>query len=448
MSKILNWFKPLPDAPRLENPEEVKKQYRYWRIRTFLALYIGYCGFYLTRKNISPALHVFSEELGIEMVDLGIIAATFSITYGVGKLICGILADKANVRTFMAIGLLFSSIINIFYGFLTSLWALAFFWGLNGFCQATGYPPVAKSLVYWFSPTERAEKWSWWSSSHTAGTFAAGSLVALLLKYCPDWRAVFYVPGILGVIVALYVFWSLRDTPASVGLPPITEYRNDPLPVVVEKKNVSQWEILKKYVFTNPYVWYLSLALSLVYFVRFGTLDWATKFLYDARGIDKVQVVWLWNLMPLFGMPGGIVAGYLATKFFKGRCAPVTIFYLVVLAACVWGYYAFAGVNHLMLTCVFIAAIGFFVDGPQVLIGGVMISRVTAQESAATAAGFSGFWSYILGTAVGANLGAALLVEKFGWGSMYAVCIACSVLAIIFVALSGKKEITNEEKVN
>lgn len=440
MSKILSWFKPMPPAQRLENPDEIKKLYKYWRIRTFLALYIGYCGFYLTRKNITPALHVFSEELNIGMIDLGIITATFSVTYGVGKLFCGLLADKANVRTFMAIGLFFSSVINLFYGSLTSLWALAFFWGLNGVCQATGYPPVAKSLVYWFSPTERAEKWSWWSSSHTAGTFAAGALVALLLKYSPDWRAVFYVPGLIGILVSLYVFWSLRDTPVSVGLPPIEEYRNDPLPVVVEKKNVSQWQILKKYVFTNPYVWYLSLALCCVYFVRFGTLDWATKFLYDARGVDKVQVVWLWNLMPLFGMPGGIIAGYLATKFFKGRCAPITIFYLLVLAACIYGYYVFAGPNHIWLTCLFIAAIGFFVDGPQVLIGGVMISRVTAQESAGAAAGFSGFWSYILGTAIGANLGAAILVEQYGWGAMYAVCGLCAIGAIILVAMSWKQE--------
>ena len=42
----------------------------------------------------------------------------------------------------------------------------------------------------------------------------------------------------------------------------IEEYRNDPLPVTIEEKEKSsQWEILKKYVFTNPYVWYLSLAL-------------------------------------------------------------------------------------------------------------------------------------------------------------------------------------------
>ena len=98
MQKLLSWFKPLPPAPQIEDAEQVAKMYKYWRIRTFLALYIGYCAFYVTRKNLTPALHVFSENLGIGMVDLGIISATFSVTYGVGKLFAGILADKANVR--------------------------------------------------------------------------------------------------------------------------------------------------------------------------------------------------------------------------------------------------------------------------------------------------------------------------------------------------------------
>lgn len=169
-------------------------------------------------------------------------------------------------------------------------------------------------------------------------------------------------------MIAIYIFWALRDKPDSVGLPPIEEFKHDVIPVTINKKtDKNQWIILKKYIFTNPYVWYLSLALCFVYFVRFATLDWATKFLYDTRGINKVDVVWLWNLMPLFGMTGGIIAGYLASKFFKGRCAQVTIFYLAVLALCTYAYYVFAGVSHMALTCFFVAAIGFFVDGPQVL---------------------------------------------------------------------------------
>lgn len=429
--------------PHKEITPEIQKRYKLWRVRTFLAIYIGYCGFYLVRKNLSPALHVFSEELGIGMADLGIIAATFSVTYGIGKLFCGMLADRVNIRAFIACGLLLSSVINIFYGFLHSLGGLIFFWGLNGFCQAIASPSIAKSLVYWFSPSERAEKWTWWGSSQTVGTLAAGTLVAFLLKYAPDWRAVFYVPGFLGIAVAFYMFWSLRDKPTSVGLPPIEEYNNDPLPVVLEKENLSQWYILKKYVFTNRYICFLSLALCCVYFVRLSTLDWAVKFLYDMRGFDKVQVVWLYNLMPLFGVPGGILGGYLASRFFKGRCAPVILSYLVVLIFCVYGFYIFAAPAHFILTCLFAAAIGFFVEAPKILIGGVMMSRVTVQQGMATADGFSSMISYIFGTALGANLGAALLVDKWGWGVMYGACGIAAGCAILFVLMSWKKEIVS-----
>ena len=86
------------------------------------------------------------------------------------------------------------------------------------------------------------------------------------------------------------------------------------------------------------------------------------------------------------------------------------------------------------------AAIGFFVDGPLVLIGGVMLSRVTAKESVAAAAGFSGFWAYALGTSLGANIGAAWLVEKYGWNWLYMACIASSLIAMTLVAVCAKKE--------
>lgn len=418
----------------------LQKRYMSWRIRTFLAVYIGYCGFYLTRKNLSPALHIFSEELGIDVIDLGIITAAFSVTYGIGKFFCGILADRVNIRFFIASGLLLSSVINLFYGSLQNKALLVFFWGLNGFCQAIASPSIAKTLVYWFSPSERAEKWTWWGSSQTVGTLLAGALVAFLLKYSPDWRAVFYVPGLLGILVSVYMFCSLRDKPVSVGLPPVEEYHNDPLPVVLEKKNVSQWNTLKKYIFINPYIWYLSIALCCIYFVRLSTLDWIVKFLYDMRGFDKVQVVWFYNIMPLFGVPGGILGGYIVTHFFKGRCAPVILIYLLILLFAIYGFYTFASPAHMGLTCLFAAAIGFFVEAPKILIGGVMLSRVTVQEAMASADGFSSMVSYLFGTALGANLGAALLIDKWGWGVLYGACAVCVIFAIFFVLITWKKE--------
>ena len=433
---IFEKFKAAPPIERIGDEVKVKKMYRLYRWRMFYSMYIGYCVFYFTRKNISPALHVFSEEMNISLLELGIMGSVFYCTYGVGKFLSGCLTDKANIRYLFTTGLLLASITNIIFGTLSTVWIMAFFWGLNGAFQSLGAPPCAKGLVYWFSPSERATKWTIWSSSHTAGTFLVGLLVAFLLKYY-GWRFAFFVPGVIGIVVSLFLFTKLRDTPASLGLPPIDEYHDDPVPVAKES-GMSHWATLKKYVFGNPYLWYLSIANLFVYLIRFGTLDWGTIFMYDVRGIDPIKVAIIWSIMPLFGVPGGIVAGWLADRFWQGRCTQINVIYLAILAFSILGFYVYAGPNHLFLTCVFLGAIGFFVDGPQNLVSGVQVSRITVPEAVATANGFAGMFGYI--GAIFSGAGFAAITNIYGWKGMYGTCILSCFLAAIFVMLVWKKE--------
>lgn len=125
----------------------IDKKYFHWRIRIFLALHIGYCIFYCTRKNLTPAIHIFSENLDIDIISLGIITGVFSFVYGIGKIFTGFLADKFNARLLMALGLLLSGIINLFYGFLTSLWLLVFFGVLTAFAKRQATLLLQKFLL-------------------------------------------------------------------------------------------------------------------------------------------------------------------------------------------------------------------------------------------------------------------------------------------------------------
>ncbi|NLO91813.1 MAG: MFS transporter [Elusimicrobia bacterium] len=437
LNRIFDIFKELPPSSSpIQDPKELDRLYKYWRWRTFYASYVGYVVYYFTRKNISSVLHLFSRDLGISVLDLGLISTTFYATYGLGKFASGIMADRSNLRYFMATGLLLSSVVNLFYASLSSVWLLAFFWGLNGFFQSMGFAPVARALVHWYSPKERATIWTLWGSSHTAGIFLVGILITGLIKFF-SWKAAFYVPGVIGVLVSLWLINRLRDTPVAMGLPPIEKYRNDPF-VFKKEAGVSHWEILKKYLFANPGVWVLSVAYIFVYMVRFGTLDWATKFMYDVRGIDAVKVTFMWTAIPLLGMPGGIIAGYLADRFFGGRCTPVNIIYLFLLACSVYGFYHYASPDHVFITCCFLGAIGFFVDGPQNLIGGVQASRITAPEAVSAACGFIGLFGYLGAMLSGSGL--AYITNRFGWGGMFGFCIAGCFLAMFLTACTWNME--------
>ena len=424
-------------------PEDlIPKTFKQYRWRMFIGMYIGYTMFYFTRKNISPALPLISDKLHIDLIQLGILSSVFYIVYGVGKFISGMIADRANIRTFMAIGLFSASIIHLFIGYLNSLYLVVFFWGLNGAFQSMGFPPIAKGIVHWFSPNERATKWTILSSSHTAGTFGVGLLVAAIInlynKGIVGWEAIFYVPGIMGCITAIYLFISLRDRPVSLGLPTIEEYRNDRPVVELTESNYTHWEILKKYIFTNRYMWLLSFANMFVYIIRFGTLDWSAKFLYDIKGIGQVSVAMLWTLIPLAGIPGGIVAGYLADRFWNGRCTPINVIYLTLLTFSIIGFYMFSGPNNIFLTGLFLLLMGFLIDGPQNLISGVQASRVTVKEAISAACGMTGFFGYVGATFSG--IGLAYIIQEFGWRGMYATCAIASVCCIVLVMMTWKKE--------
>lgn len=446
-AKIANWFKPLPDAAPLTEEQEIKKLYRSWRIKMFFSMYFGYALFYFTRKNLDIIKPTLIENNLFTVEQLGTIGFAIYLTYGVGKFVSGIVADKCNIRSVMSVGLITSSIINILFAFIPQMESVlpfsatflaALLWGLNGAAQSMGFPPVAKGLVYWFSPSERATKWTLWSSSHTFGAFFVAQLISLLAWMKCGWQMSFIVPAIIGIAYSVFMLYYMTDKPTTVGLPAIEVYRNDVMPVTKEKSDMSQWEIVKKYVLTNPFLWALAISYVFIYYVRFATLDWATTFLVQDRGFTQTSAASAASAMPLLGMPGGIVAGYLADKFFQGRCTQMNLIYLVILAGSCWGFYQFASVNAFMLTAIFAAFIGFFVDGPQNLAGGVQASRVTVQESVSAACGFTGMFGYF--GAMLSSKGAAYISVNYGWKGVYVSCVVACVIAMICISTTWKKE--------
>ena len=452
-SKILDWFKPLPDAKPLTDEQEIKRLYRSWRIKMFFSMYFGYALFYFTRKNLDIIKPTLINNGVFTIEQLGTIGFVIYLTYGIGKFLSGTIADKCNIRSIMALGLISSSVINILFAFLpqiqymvpVSITALAaFLWGLNGVAQSMGFPPVAKGLVHWFSPSERATKWTLWSSSHTFGAFFVAQLISLLLYWHCGWQAAFLVPAAMGIAYGIFMLCYMTDIPASVGLPAIEVYRNDVMPVKQEKEDISQFQIVIKYVLTNPFLWALAISYVFIYYVRFATLDWATTFLNQDRGFPEALAASAASAMPFLGMPGGIVAGYLADRWFGGRCTQMNIIYLIILAASCWGFYKLADPNAFWTTAVLAAFIGFFVDGPQNLAGGVQASRVTVQKAAAAACGFTGMFGYF--GAMLSSKGAAYISETYGWKGVYVSCIYACVIAMICIATTWKKEAASPTK--
>lgn len=430
-TKIINALKAQPHAARLTDKSQIQQTYRHWRVRMMYSMMIGYAAFYFVRKNFSMAMPSFLEELHYTKTDLGIVLSLFSIIYGLGKFLNGILADRANPRYFMALGLLGSAIVNIFFGLSSSLIYFGIFWILNAWFQAMGWPPCARMLTHWYSPKELGTKWGIWNASHQIG--GAGILIVagyLIPHY--GWRSAFFIPAILAAATAFFLINRLRDTPQSLGLPPVEEYRNEAhITDAHEDTALSSREILFKHVLTNKLIWLVSLANFFVYIVRIGVLDWAPTFLVEVRGSSLVGAGWKVASYEIAGIAGALAAGWLSDKTFKGRRGPVNVLFMLAVIFFLFYFWKIPAGNAWMDTFA-LAAVGFVIYGPQMLVG-VAAADFASKKAAATATGMTGFFGYLGSTVCG--VGTGLIVDRWGWDGGFIFFIASAFLGtLLFLA--------------
>ncbi|MBI4211982.1 MAG: MFS transporter, partial [Deltaproteobacteria bacterium] len=226
MKRFFSALKVSPHATPIQDPKEITSLYKHWRLRTLYSMVIGYAVYYFVRKNFSMAMPIFLTELGYTKADLGLILTLFSVVYGFGKFANGVLGDRLNARYFMAVGLFLSAIVNIFFGLSSGLIAFGIFWALNAWFQSFGMPASVRLLTHWYSPTELGTKWGIQSTAHQIGGAGIMLLAAFLIQHF-GWRYAFYVPSGIAIVTSFWLINRLRDTPQSIGLPPIEEHRGE-----------------------------------------------------------------------------------------------------------------------------------------------------------------------------------------------------------------------------
>ena len=97
------------------------KSFNYWQWRVIICSMIGYSMFYFVRKNFSFAMPALSNEYGITNTSFGIILSLVGIIYGISKLVNGIIADRANARWHLVIGLSVCVLLNFIFSWSDKL---------------------------------------------------------------------------------------------------------------------------------------------------------------------------------------------------------------------------------------------------------------------------------------------------------------------------------------
>lgn len=410
---------------------EIDHRYRYWRKHILLTIWLGYALFYFTRKGFNAAVPEILALGVLTRTDIGILATLFYITYGLSKFLSGIVSDYSNARYFMGLGLIATGVINILFGFSTSLWVFALLWILNAFFQAWGSPVCARLLTAWYSRTERGGWWALWNTAHNIG----GALIpmmmgAVALHY--GWRSGMIIAGGMAIIGGLFICWRLRDKPQSVGLPAVGEWRNDALDIAQQDEGIglTQKEILYKYVLGNPYIWLLSLCYVLVYVVRAAINDWGNLYMSETLGVDLVTANSAVTMFELGGFIGALVAGWGSDKLFNGNRGPMNLIFAAGILLSVGSLWLMPFHTYVMQAACFFT-VGFFVFGPQMLIG-MAAAECSHKDAAGAATGFVGLFAYLGASLSGWPL--AWVIETWHWNGFFVViAIAAGISALLLL---------------
>ena len=437
----LRFFQPAPPAPvLLSDPAAVQQSYRVWQRRVLISSIVGYATFYFVRKNLSVAMPVMEENLGITKENLGLFLTLHGIIYGVSKFANGFLGDRCNARAFMVVGLVGSAVMNLFFGMSSAVVIFGMVWMANGWFQGMGFPPCARLLAHWFPPKTFATKMSIWNISHSLG---AGLILILCGSFLAPvhWRLCFLVPAVLALACAGYLWLTLPDTPPSVGLPEV-EGTHSSHP---EAASFAEFrEILMQFVFRNKYIWLISITNFFVYILRYAVLDWGPTLLHQAKHLSIGNSSFIVAGFEAAGVVGALLAGWLTDRLFRGRPMRVGVFYMVFAAIFIFLFWKAAGESKFWNT-VLLCGAGFFIYGPQCLIG-VAAAKLATKRAAATAVGLTGLFGYLSTVASGWGLGT--LVEHRGWDAGFAGLMVVAIIGTCLFAAAWPAKADGYEPVS
>lgn len=455
----------------------------YWQWRVIIGSMIGYSVFYFVRKNFSFAMPALGAEYGITDTSFGVILTLAGLVYGLSKFLNGFIADRANARWHLVVGLSACVVLNLIFGwsadishwitgqdkgpdFINAMVAvMAVLLLLNNGFQGAGFGPCNRLMVHWIPPRELATKMSIWNMSHSIGaaivSIVCGAIIgglgmnlssdsAVLAEIAGNlgrdvsdpvvsqaaahvgaWRWCFWIPAAIGAVGVLFIILVLRDTPSSVGLPELpgtkTDLDDDP-----SSKGYRKFVMEK--VFKNPVVWIVASTALLLYIVRFAVMDWGPKFLQQGHQLSPELAGWTIGIFEMAGCLGMLVAGWVTDHWFHSRGQRVCVIEMLLTGVCLLAIHLLPEGTSPVVMLILLALAGFFLYGPQALFAVITGNQVT-KKAASAAAGFIGLFSYLSVFFTGTGIG--MLSDRFGhafWDNLFLIMALVAIAGGVLIA--------------
>ncbi len=218
-----------PSDPAAAKITRFPPGFRRRRGLNWFILGLMYASYYMCRYNFRFATPGMVEEFGFSKFQITGIISAWSVAYGTGQLVNGLLTDRIGGKTAMFIGAIGTIAINLIFGFASFAGTFSTFsliWLMNGYFQSFGAPGMIKINAAWFNRTERGTFAGIFGFMIQAGQVAINNLAPLILGGFVigiwvvaegDWRWLFRIPPIFTAIMAVLLVLIPKETPEEAG---------------------------------------------------------------------------------------------------------------------------------------------------------------------------------------------------------------------------------------
>ncbi|PTJ82390.1 MFS transporter [Mammaliicoccus sciuri] len=398
-------------------------------IRWFFAIAFFIIGIiaYMDRSNISIIAGPMMEDLNMNKAQFGLLASFFSLGYALMQVPSGILAEKFGPKKMLTIALLWWSAFTILTGIVKNHGLLYFVRFLFGVGEAPMYPSNAVFNSYWFNKNEKGRA----SSALLAGSYfgpVIAPIVTIAIMNAFGWQAVFYIFGLVGILIAILWVIIAKDLPEQHKMVNEAEKRfiMETRDVVDTGKTTAPWNI-----FFKRFSFYaIAAQYFVVQFVITLFLYWLPTYLHEQYHVNFKEMGFIagapWLAMFVIIMLGGTISDKILSLGKSKFVARSIIAILGFIVFCISLFFALT-TNNLYLCiigfCICLAGVG----------ASMGMSWATATDLgrnfAGTVSGWMNLWGNIGGFLSPFLVG--LLVDRIGWNSTLLLMLIPAVFAII-----------------
>ncbi|ATZ16036.1 OPA family glycerol-3-phosphate transporter-like MFS transporter [Entomoplasma freundtii] len=459
------WFKFLNVKENVEalKPENIydfvlHKEYKKNQNIVFWTVFVSYMVYYITRKQWTVVGSQLMANGTIGTSEYALIGLIFSIAYGVSKFVSSPLSDTKSNKWLLGLGLIGAGIINFLLGLswlqtvpvLTPIILSCILMVAIGWVHSFGATPSVRFFYNWFPNKSRRNRIISWNVAHNIGSAMATFIILgsfTLFSEVFGTLSYFILPSIISLVMGVMVIILLKDTPESVGLPPLKEYYK--MNLIGEKRqqqnkgvdeSTKSWSyFFVKYILKNKFVWFLAISNLLIYTLRMGLSDWSLMFLKDVHNYDmKKEGKWIYSMFDWGGLAFTLIIGLLANKYLK-HFVPLTIGVISIATLALVGIWLTGGLKSIAPLVCFMLLAGFIFI-PQCFLP-IMVSEFSHHKVVSTAGGVLGIAGY-LGDALMSKVIIGFGLINVSWNAVFIFLIACGCLGAVILVPMMKEQVS------